>query len=83
MADSIKRRDFIKTVSLAGATIAIATPVSAKEFLPGKDNDEIKNDYFTVSFDRKKGTINIFRSNGNPLITGGTVCANFLPHKQT
>ena len=81
MDGSIKRRDFIKTVSLAGATIAIATPVYAKEFLPGKDNDEIKNNYFTVSFNRKRGTINIFRSNGNPLITGGTVCVN-LPAAQ-
>ena len=74
MADSIKRRDFIKTASVIGATIAMANPVSAKTFLPGDDN-EIKNDYFTVSF-KKKGAINIFRSSGIPLLMNGTVCAN-------
>ena len=76
MDGSIKRRDFIKTVSLAGATIAIATPAFTQEFMPGTGDGEIKNDYFTVSFDRKKGTINIYRRNGNALITGGTICAN-------
>ena len=75
MSDSIKRRDFIKTASLAGASIAIANPVYAVRFLPG-DNTEIKNDFFTVSFDKKKGTINIYRNNGATLITGATTCVN-------
>ncbi len=76
-----QRRDFIKTASLLGASIAIVNPVSATAFLSGNDNSEIKNDYFTVSFDRKKGTINIYRSNGTPLITGGKTCVN-LPAGQ-
>jgi hypothetical protein len=75
MPHSIKRRDFIKATSLAGASIAIVNPVSAKAFLP-TDNGEIKNNYFTVSFDKKKGTINIYRSNGSSLIAGGTTCVN-------
>ena len=75
MPHSIKRRDFIKATSLAGASIAIVNPVSAKAFLP-TDNNEIKNNYFTVSFDKKKGTINIFRSNGASLIAGGIICVN-------
>jgi hypothetical protein len=70
MADPIKRRDFIKAASLFGTSIAIVNPVSAGSFLPGNDN-EIKNDYFAVSFDRGKGVFNIFRSNGIPLLTGG------------
>ncbi|MGH2565847.1 MAG: twin-arginine translocation signal domain-containing protein, partial [Ginsengibacter sp.] len=75
MADSIKRRDFIKTASIIGATFAIINPVSAKTFLHD-DDDEIKNNYFTVSFNKKKGTINIFRNSGIPLLIGGTVCVN-------
>ena len=76
MTDPLKRRDFIKTLSLAGASIAIANPVSAKAPLPGSESNEIKNDHFTVSFDKKKGTINIYRNNGAPLLIGGTACAN-------
>src|SRR4029077_18647782 len=76
MTDPLKRRDFIKTLSLASASIAIANPVSAKASLPGSDGNEIKNDYFTVSFDKKKGTISIYRNNGLPLLMGGTVCVN-------
>jgi len=76
MTDPLNRRDFIKTLSLAGASIAIANPVSAKAPLPGGESNEIKNDYFTVSFDKKKGTINIYRNNGAFLLIGGTVCAN-------
>jgi hypothetical protein len=75
MADLIKRREFIKNASVFGASIAIANPVSAKTFLPTNDGD-IKNDYFTISFDKKRGTINISRNSGTPLLTGGTVCAN-------
>jgi len=76
MSDSIQRRDFIKTASIIGASIAIVNPVSAKEFLPGNDDHKIKNDYSTVSFDKRKATINIFRSNGTALMTGGTTCVN-------
>src|SRR6185369_13337781 len=76
MSDSIQRRDFIKTASIIGASIAIINPVSGKSFQPGNDFHEIKNDYFTVSFDKRKGTINIFRSNGTALMTGGTTCVN-------
>jgi hypothetical protein len=82
MYDSTKRRDFIKTASLFGASIAIANPVSASAFLPGNDNSELKNNFFTVSFDRKKGTISIYRANGTPLINSGTACVN-LPAGQT
>jgi hypothetical protein len=76
MTDPLKRRDFIKTLSLAGASFALANPVSAKAALPGNEINEIKNDHFTISFDKKKGTINIYRNNGAPLLIGGTVCVN-------
>jgi len=75
MTDSIKRRDFIKNLSLAGASVAIANPLSAEAYLPGIEH-EIKNDHFTVSFDKKNGTINIYRNNGLPLLLGGTACVN-------
>jgi hypothetical protein len=81
MPDSLKRRDFIRNVTLAGASISISDAVSAKTFFPGNETGEIKNDYFTVSFDKRKGAINIYRSNGTVLISGGTVCVN-LPAGQ-
>lgn len=76
MSDSIKRRDFIKTTSVFGASIAIAHPASAKMFTTGNDEDEIRNNYFTIAFNKKNGTINIHRNNGNTLLTGGIICAN-------
>ncbi len=81
MADSLKRRDFIKTASLLGASFIIANPLSEKSFPLFNKTSEIKNDYFTVSFDQERGTINIYRSSGTPLITGGTSCIN-LPSGQ-
>jgi hypothetical protein len=76
MADSLHRREFIKTVSLLGASILIENPVSAKTLLSGNDRGEMKNDYFTVAFDSERGRITIHRSNGTPFLTGGTSCAN-------
>src|SRR5690349_17149018 len=81
MTDPLKRREFIKTLSLAGVSIAIADPVSAKAHPDGGEINEIKNDRFTVSFDKKKGTINIRRAGGEALLTGGTVCTNFNSEK--
>src|SRR4030095_12201217 len=72
MSDPLKRRDFIKNLSLAGAGIAVVNTKAPW----GSESSEIKNDYFTVSFDKKKGTINILRKNGASLMIGGTVCVN-------
>jgi hypothetical protein len=54
MTDPLKRRDFIKTLSLAGASIAIANPVSAKTPLAGSESNEIKNDYFTLHLKKER-----------------------------
>ena len=63
-------------MSLAGASIALKNPVFAKPSLPGIDSDRITNDHFSVSFDKSKRTINISRSDGAALLTGGTVRLN-------
>jgi alpha-galactosidase len=76
MSGSIKRRDFIKTTSLLGASIAVANPVSGLPFQKESNITEIKNKYFTISFDTKKGTFSIYRSNGTHFIHGATSCAN-------
>lgn len=76
MSDINKRREFIKKASLIGASIAMVNPGSAKEFFPGDEANAIKNNFFTISFDKKNGTISITRNNGAPLLTGGTVGVN-------
>jgi len=81
VTDLFRRRDFIKSISLAGASIALADNVSANSFLPA-DNAEIKNAFFTISFDQKKGTINVERSSGKSLLTGGVVGFNTSDGKQ-
>jgi len=77
MSDPLKRRDFIKNLSLAGASIAIRNTIS-----PEIDNNEIRNDHFTVSFDKKNGVINIYRNTGTPLLLGGAVCVNAGDNKR-
>jgi hypothetical protein len=74
MNDSLKRRDFIKSTSVLGASIAISNSASA--FFNDADDIEIRNDYFVVSFDKKKKTINVLRSNNILLVTDGAICVN-------
>jgi len=76
MRRPLKRRQFIKTISLAGASIGLL-PTPATKFLPGEDSEEIQNNYFTVSFDKRRGAINIYTSNGVPTVTRGVACANY------
>ncbi len=83
MTDSIKRRNFIKNLSLLGTSIAIVSPGSVNAFLSANDVGDIKNKYFTISFNKRKGTVNIYRSSGAPFITGGTVCANSVSGKRS
>ncbi len=74
MASPQKRRDFIKNLSLAGASLAITNSIDA--YRSGNNEDEIKNNYFIISFDRKKGKIDINRTNGYPLLINGVTCIN-------
>jgi melibiase-like protein len=77
MRRPLKRRQFIKTISLAGASIGLLPTAPATEFLPGEGTEEIQNNYFTVSFDKRLGAINIYTSNGVPMVTRGVTCANY------
>jgi len=74
MSDVLKRRDFIKTASVLGTSLAISNTASA--FFNGADDIEIKNNYFIVSFNKKKKTINVYRSNNIPLISGAATSVN-------
>src|SRR5688572_32554017 len=74
--DSLSRRDFIKTVSLAGASMAVST--SAGGAMARSEKDAwIGNEHFRVSFDSNQGTSAIRRSDGTPLVTNATTAVNF------
>jgi hypothetical protein len=83
VADSIKRRDFLKTASLLGASVAMGNTGSAKTLLPGNEGYDVKNDYFSILFDKKRGTINIYRNIGSHFITGASACANLPDGKHS
>jgi melibiase-like protein len=76
MRRPFKRRQFIKTMSFAGASIGFLQTTPATEFLLGNDTEEIQNDYFTVSFNKRLGAINIY-GRGVPTVTRGVICANY------
>jgi hypothetical protein len=83
MADSIRRRDFIKTTSILGASMAIANSANAASIFTGNKEAEIKNKFFIISFDTTKGIISIHKNDGTLFIAGATVCANSNENKHS
>jgi hypothetical protein len=71
----LSRRDFIKSASLFGASVALAGPT--KTLLPSGGKFTIGNGFFAVSFDTGSGTFEVRRQDGRPLLTGATSCLNF------
>ncbi|MFH0758443.1 MAG: glycoside hydrolase family 36 protein [Bacteroidota bacterium] len=74
--DPIKRRDFIKTVSITGASIALSSPAVARTYHFRQQTPEITNKYFTVGFDPHSGMFHVQRSNGDIFIANGTSAVN-------
>ena len=76
MSERLKRRDFIKAVSLLGASFVVENGDDAHASLSEDDAGEIKSDYFTISFDARTGKFNIHRTSGAALITSAASWAN-------
>lgn len=83
MSDQLNRRDFIKSVSLTGASLVLTNPLNAGTNLFGNPNPQIVNEYFSISFDTNKGTFNIFRSDGTLFIKNAVVAINSASGKIT
>ena len=77
MPDPIKRRDFIKNASILGTSAVLARHGSSNSFFPAAEN-EIRNDFFRVSFDLAKGRINVFKTNETPFLVGASVAVNLI-----
>jgi len=71
----LSRRDFIKSASLFGVSVALDGPV--KTLLPSSGTFTIANGFFAVSFDSNAGTFDARRHDGRPLLTGATSCVNY------
>lgn len=71
----LTRRDFLRSVSLAGVSLAV--PASAGAMVQNEKDARIANRHFRVFFDSNRGTYVIRRSGGAPLVTNGTTTANF------
>ncbi len=76
MANTVKRREFIRSVTMAGASLAIAEPLYSDILLTETGNNGITTTWYTVSFSRETGTFDVLRSNETPLLTGGSVRVN-------
>jgi len=74
--DPIKRRDFIKTVSLSGVSLALSPPVLAETHHFEQQNQEISNRHFTIGFNRHTGKYNVRRNNGDIFIADLTSSIN-------
>ena len=83
MEGSIKRRDFLKSASVFVSSIAINNSGAMTDFLPAGAAFDLKNEFFTVLFDKKKGVFNIYRNDGKPFIAGGAAAANLSAGKHS
>jgi hypothetical protein len=69
----MRRRDFITSLSLAGASLSLSAPGCSEQ---GRDEHGVGNGRFRVSFDRRRGTFDIRTAGGAPLLIGATTCVN-------
>ncbi len=76
MSRPINRRGFIQSLSLAGASLALAEPTYANIIFDNTASHEIENAHFRIAFDRKAGSFSISRANGSPFLDGGTARIN-------
>jgi hypothetical protein len=72
---AFSRRDFLKSASLLGLSVALSGPVKALQASGGKFT--IRNRFLAVSFDTGAGTFDVRRRDGRPLLTRATSCVNF------
>jgi hypothetical protein len=70
----LSRRDFIKSASLFGLSVALPGPVRAVGRTEGRF--KVRNGSFAASFDTGTGTFEVLRHDGRPLLTGATACVN-------
>lgn len=72
----MNRRGFIQSLSMAGASLALAEPSYANIVFNSMASNEIENANFRVAFDRKKGTFSVHKANGSPFLEGACVRVN-------
>lgn len=76
MSEPFDRRKFIKAVTYSGLALTITPPFISNSSLFSFKNIQLKNDYFSISFDEETGRINIFRSDDSIFISNATIRAN-------
>lgn len=62
------RRNFIKIIGLAGTSAGLLYPSSVYGFFDQDVADELSNEYFSLSFNKKKGVVRITRATGDPFL---------------
>jgi hypothetical protein len=75
MPVSFTRREFIKSSSLFGLSLALTGP--ARTLLPSEGKFVASNRFFAVLFGTGSGTVDVRRHDGSALLTGATVGINF------
>jgi hypothetical protein len=76
MNDLLNRRGFIRSLSLAGASLALAEPSYANITFHSQAAEEIQNRHFRIVFDRKKGSFSVYRADESPFLENATVRVN-------
>jgi len=75
----MRRRDFITSLSLAGASLSLSAPGCA---WAGRPERGAGSERFRVSFDRARGTFDVRRAGGAALLSGATTCVNLAPARK-
>jgi len=80
---SYKRREFIKNMSLYGISVELIPAISLGRLISDNQAVILENNFFTVSFNDKSGRINVFRRDGNIILSQVTARANLITGKRS
>ena len=77
------RRDFLKTISLSGISLAFASPVAGGIKHTLSETSELSGVYFTLLFDSRRGVFSVRRKDGTWLLQSATVRVNSMAGKRS
>jgi hypothetical protein len=81
MTNRFKRRDFIRDISLGSISLNISRSFSIGSIFETSGSSMISNNFFTISFNKRNGRVNVYRNDGSLLLNQVTARATVISNK--